>query len=83
VKVDETVRECSTNGKEWKAFRILVGKSERKRPLRRKIHSSVDNIIMDLREIGWIVMDWLDLAQDRDQWKTLVNTVLNIRVIKC
>jgi hypothetical protein len=44
------VRKCSTNGKEWKSCRILVGRSERKRPLRRKIHSWVDNIKMDLRE---------------------------------
>jgi hypothetical protein len=40
----------------------------------------VDNIKMDLREIGWGGMDWIDLAQDRDQWRTLVNTVLNLRV---
>jgi hypothetical protein len=40
----------------------------------------VDNIKMDLREIGWDVVDWMDMAQDRDQWKALVNTVLNLRV---
>jgi hypothetical protein len=40
----------------------------------------VDNIKMDLREIGWNVIDWIDLAQDRDQWKALVNTVMNLRV---
>jgi hypothetical protein len=40
----------------------------------------VDNIKMDLTEIGWDDMDWIDLAQDRDQWRALVNTVMNIRV---
>jgi hypothetical protein len=40
----------------------------------------VDNIKMDLREIGWDVVDWIDMAQDRDQWRALVNTVLNLRV---
>jgi hypothetical protein len=41
----------------------------------------VDNIKMDLREIGWNGMDWIDLVQDRDQWRALVNTVMNLRVI--
>jgi hypothetical protein len=40
----------------------------------------VDNIKMDLREIGWVEVDWIDMAQDRDQWRALVNTVLNLRV---
>jgi hypothetical protein len=40
----------------------------------------VDNIKIDLREIGWDVVDWIDLAQDRDQWRALVNTVMNFRV---
>jgi hypothetical protein len=40
----------------------------------------MDNIKMDLREIGWDVMDWIDLAQDRDRWRSLVNTVMNLRV---
>jgi hypothetical protein len=49
-------------------------------PLGRPRHRWVDNIQMDLREIGWDVMDWIDLAQDRDQWRALVNTVMNLRV---
>jgi hypothetical protein len=40
----------------------------------------VDNIKMNLTEIGWVAMDWIDLAQDRDQWRAVVNTVMNLRV---
>jgi hypothetical protein len=61
------------------AYRILVGKPEGKRPLGRPRSRWVDNIKMDLREIGWDAVDWIDLAQDRDQWKALVNTVMNLR----
>jgi hypothetical protein len=57
-----------------------VGKREGKRPLGRPRHRWVDNIKMDFREIEWGGMDWIDLAQDRDQWKALVNTVMNLRV---
>jgi hypothetical protein len=57
-----------------------VGKPEGKRPLRRPRHRWVESIKMDLREIRWDVMDWIDLAQDRDQWRALVNTVINIWV---
>jgi hypothetical protein len=60
--------------------RILVGKPEGKRPLGRPRCRWVDNIKMDLREIGWSRVDWMDMAQDRDQWRALVNTVLNLRV---
>jgi hypothetical protein len=56
------------------ACRILVGKSEGKRPPGRPRRRWVDNIKMDLREIGWAGMDWIDLAQNRDQWRALVNT---------
>jgi hypothetical protein len=62
------------------AYRILVGKPEGKRPLRRPRHRSVDNIIMYLREIGWGGMDWIDLAQDRDQWRPPVNMLMNLQV---
>jgi hypothetical protein len=57
-----------------------VGKPEGKRPLGRPGRKWVDNIKIDLREIGWDDMDWIDLAQDKDQWKALVNTVMNLRV---
>jgi hypothetical protein len=52
-----------------------VGKPEGKRPLGRPRRRWVDNIKMDLREIGWIGMNWIDLARDRDRWRALVNTV--------
>jgi hypothetical protein len=58
---------------------ILVGKPEGKRPLGRTRHRWVDNIKMELREIGWDSKDWIDLAQDRDKLRALVNTV----TIKC
>jgi hypothetical protein len=56
-----------------------VGKPEVKRPLGRPRRRWVDNIKMELREIGWGGMDWIDLAQDRDQWRALVNTLMNLR----
>jgi hypothetical protein len=57
-----------------------VGKPEVKRPLGRPRRSWVYNIKMDLREIGWDGMDWIDLAKDRDRWRALVKTVMNLRV---
>jgi hypothetical protein len=62
------------------AYKILVGKPEGKRPLGRPRRRWMDNIKMDLREIGWNGENWIDLAQDRDQWSALVNTVMNLRV---
>jgi hypothetical protein len=62
------------------AYRILVGKQEGKRPLGRPRRRWVDNIKMDLRETGWDGMAWIDLVQDGDQWRALVNTVMNLRV---
>jgi hypothetical protein len=57
-----------------------LGKPERKRPLGRPRRRWVDNIKIDLRDIGWDGTDYIDLAQDRDQWRDLVNTVMNLRV---
>jgi hypothetical protein len=72
---------CSTSGEEKKnAYRISVGKLEGKRPLVRPRCRWVDNIKLDLRDIRWSGMDWIDLAQDRDQWRALVSTVMNFRV---
>jgi hypothetical protein len=71
---------CSTNGEKMNAYRISVGKSEGKRRLGRPRRRWVDNIKIDSREIEWDGMDWIDLAQDRTQWRALVNTVINLRV---
>jgi hypothetical protein len=57
-----------------------VGKPEVKRPLGRPRRRWVDNIKIDLREIGWGGMSWTDLAEDRDQWRALVNRVMNLLV---
>jgi hypothetical protein len=61
-------------------YRILVGKPEGKGPLGRPGRRWEDNIKMDLRDIGWGGMDWIDLAQDMEQWRALVNRVMNLRV---
>jgi hypothetical protein len=66
--------------KKRNAYRILVGKPERKRQLGRPRYRWEDNIKMDLREMGWGGMDWIDLVQDRVRWRALVNTVMNLRV---
>jgi hypothetical protein len=57
-----------------------VGKPEGKRPLGRPRRRWEDNIRMDFREIGWGGMDWIDLTQDRYQWRALVNMVMNLRI---
>jgi hypothetical protein len=67
-------------GAKRNAYRILVGSPDGKRSLGRPRRWWVDNIKVDLREIGWGGMHWIDLAQDRHQWRALVNTVMNLRV---
>jgi hypothetical protein len=67
-------------GEKQTVYSILLGNPEGKSPLGRPRHRWVDNIKMDLREIGWGGMDWIDLSQDRDQWRALVNTVMNVWV---
>jgi hypothetical protein len=67
-------------GETRNAYRILVGKPEGNRPLGRPRRRCVGNIKMDLREIGWDRRDWIELAQDRDQWRALVNTVMKLRI---
>jgi hypothetical protein len=67
-------------GENLNACKILVGKPEGKRPLGRPRHRWVNNIKKDLTHIGWGGMDWIDLAQDRYQWRALVKTVMNLQV---
>jgi hypothetical protein len=67
-------------GETRNAYRILVGRPEGKRPLGRPRRRWVYNNTMDLGEIGRDVRDWIELAKDRDKWRALVNTVMNLRV---
>ena len=67
-------------GEERGAYRVLVGKPEGRRPLWRPRRRWVDNIRVDLQEVGCGYMDWIGLAQDRDRWWTLVSAVMNLRV---
>jgi hypothetical protein len=68
-------------GEERKVHKVLVGKPERKRPLGRPRHRWEDGIRMDLREIFWGSVEWIQLAQNRGRWRVLVNTVMNLRVL--
>jgi hypothetical protein len=67
-------------GEKRGACRILVGRPEERRPLGRLRSRWEDNIKMDLQEVGWEDMNWIELAQDRDRWRALVNAVMNLRV---
>jgi hypothetical protein len=67
-------------GERRNAYRTLVGKPEGRRQLGRPRRRWVDYIKMDLRTIGWDDIDWFDVAEDRDQWRALVNTVMNLQV---
>jgi hypothetical protein len=67
-------------GDKRNAYRLLVGKPEGNKSLGKLRRSWVDNIRMDLVEVGWGNVDWIGLAQDRNRWRALVNSVLNLRV---
>jgi hypothetical protein len=67
-------------GEKRNVYRLLVGKPEGKRPLGRPRHRWIDNIKMDVLEIGLNVVDWIGLAQDRYRWRALVNSEMNLRV---
>jgi hypothetical protein len=67
-------------GEKMDVYKLLVGKLEGKRPLGRPGRKWMDNIRMDLLEIGLSVVDWIALAQDRYRWRALVNSVMNLRV---
>jgi hypothetical protein len=73
-------RVCSMNGEKKNAYRLLVGKPERKRPLGRPRHRW-DSSKMDLGEIGSGGIDWNDLAMDRNQWRALAKALMNLRVL--
>jgi hypothetical protein len=68
-------------GEERNVYRVLMGKPEGKRPLGRPRHRWEDGIRMDLMETGWRSVDWIQLAQDRDRWRALVNTVMNLWIL--
>jgi hypothetical protein len=70
---------CS--GEERNVYMVLMGKPEGKRPLGRPRYRWEDGIRMDLREIGWGSVEWIQLAQNTDRWRVLVNTVMNLRVL--
>jgi len=67
-------------GEEMGVYRVFLGKPEGRRPLGRPRRRWVDNIRMDLQDVGCGYMDWIGLAQDRDRWRTLANVVMNLRV---
>jgi hypothetical protein len=73
-------RASNSNGEKMNAYKILVGKPKGNRPLRRPRRRWVDNTKVKLTEIGWGGMDWIDLDQDRDQWRALLNTAMSLRV---
>jgi hypothetical protein len=76
IKENDIGSTCNTNWEKGNAYRISVGKPEGKRQLGRPRYRWVDNIKMDLRDIGCDVMNRIDVAENRDQWKALVNTVI-------
>jgi hypothetical protein len=67
-------------GEKRNAYKLLVGKPAGRRPLGRPRRRWVDNIRMDLGQVGWDDVDWIGLAQDRNRWRAVVNSVLNLRV---
>jgi len=73
-------KEGTVRAGDYDVYRVLLGKPEGKRPLGRPRRRWVDNIRMDLQEVGSGYMDWIGLVQDRDRWRTLVSAVMNRRV---
>jgi hypothetical protein len=71
---------CSTNGK-YEKCTVLVGNPDGRSSLGRTRCRWKDNVKIDLKEMGWEGVDWMDLAQDRDWWRAHVNTVMNLRVL--
>jgi hypothetical protein len=73
-------RHVPRMGEKRKAYRLLVGKPEGKRPLGRSTRRWVDNIRIDLGEMGWGAVDWIGVARDKNRWRALVNAVMNLQV---
>jgi len=71
---------CNTNGGMRGAYRVLMEKPEGMRLLGRPRHRWEENIKMGLQEVEWMSMDWIDLVQDRERWRALVNTIMNLQV---
>ena len=71
---------CCTYGGEERHNRVLMGNPEGKRPLGRPRHRWENNIKMDLQEVGYRVLDWIELTQDRDRWQAFVNAVINLQL---
>jgi hypothetical protein len=80
VEEDDVGGHVARMGEKRNVYRLSVGKPEGKRPLGRPRRRWIDNIKMDLLEIGVNVVDWIGLAQDRHRWRALLNTVMNLRV---
>jgi hypothetical protein len=80
IKKNEKGGACGMYGERRGAYSILVGRPEGRRQLVRPRRRWEDNIKIDLEEVGWVGMDWIDMAQDRDRWWALVNAVMNLRV---
>ena len=79
-KVLRLIVHVTRMGEERGVYRVLVGKPEGRRPLGRPRRRWVDNIRVDIQEVGCVYMDWIGLAQDRDKWRMLVSAVMNLRV---
>jgi hypothetical protein len=80
IKARKMGGACSTNGEKRNAYRLLAGNPEERRSLERPRRRWLDNIRMDIVEVGWGDVDWIGLAQDRDRWRALVYSVLNLQV---
>jgi len=80
IEKNECAEHVAHMGEEREVYRVLVRKPEGERPLGRPTRRWVDNIMMDLQEVGCRYMDWIGLIQDRDRWRTLVSAVMNLRV---
>jgi len=80
IEKNEMGGACSAYGGKRGVFRVFVGKPQRKRPLCRPRRRCEDNIKMNLQEVVYGVMDWIELSRDRERWRELMNAVMNFRV---